>query len=515
MESLNPLLVLTPQKARDLYNDYREGRYAQVMLTWDALEEVDDILGTVVERRYSAIKELDTNVVIDSQAVGDNPDLDTLAKLQQKYVAAKMSKVKNLRKAVEHLASASFRGFAHLEIFETPESIILAPIEQWLIVRPDRNGPWYFNPDAETYAPKVEMMDNNHLIIRECDRPIDITAMFAIVAKSHAIDGWDGFIDIFGNPAIFFKYPPGTSDARAREYDEMAWKLTGDGRGGYPDGGEFKTVETTAKGGETFEARANWCNKQIVYRGTGGQLTVLTESGSGTLGSTAHQETFRMIAAAEAVDISECINEQLVHKWIYEEFPGKPVLVKWQLAYEEPEDTNAKVENVTKLAQQGYRADDAEVSEIAGFTVTSANMDPTALYATKAVGFVPTQAALQERLGMPIEPAPPELMGQIPEANQEPVQNRNGKNDDLLMNKQVDPVSEENNALSQEEWDMLEKLTKLQPNPETILRDAAGLKKAIEERLTVNGDEITQNTLNPIANPLQNAKSPLSDEQKG
>ena len=57
--------------------------------------------------------------------------------------------------------------------------------------------------------------------------------------------------------------------------------MIGDGRGGYPDGGDIKTVETTARGGDTFKQRCEWCDKQIVRRGTGGELTVLAESGSG------------------------------------------------------------------------------------------------------------------------------------------------------------------------------------------------------------------------------------------
>lgn len=87
--------------------------------------------------------------------------------------------------------------------------------------------------------------------------------------------------------------------------------MIGDGRGGYPDGGDIKTVETTARGGDTFKQRCEWCDKQIVRRGTGGELTVLAESGSGTLAGNAHQETFRMLAAGEGAEISESFNRQM------------------------------------------------------------------------------------------------------------------------------------------------------------------------------------------------------------
>lgn len=94
-------------------------------------------------------------------------------------------------------------------------------------------------------------------------------ALFAITIKAHSEAGWDGFIDVFGNPALFFEYPPGTSDEKAAEYDEIMFKLLGDGRGGYPAGGKIVPVETTATGGVTFQDRAVFANKKMIMRATG------------------------------------------------------------------------------------------------------------------------------------------------------------------------------------------------------------------------------------------------------
>ena len=59
-EGRNPLPFLTPQEARALYELYRKGQYADVMLCWAALEETDDMLGTVLDRRASALAEAAT-----------------------------------------------------------------------------------------------------------------------------------------------------------------------------------------------------------------------------------------------------------------------------------------------------------------------------------------------------------------------------------------------------------------------------------------------------------------------
>ena len=69
----NPLSGLNPAKVRRLYELYREGKYADVQLAWDALEEYDDMLGTVLNRRQSALGEMEWDVLIDARAVDANP----------------------------------------------------------------------------------------------------------------------------------------------------------------------------------------------------------------------------------------------------------------------------------------------------------------------------------------------------------------------------------------------------------------------------------------------------------
>ena len=69
-EGRNPLPFLTPQEARALYELYRKGQYADVMLCWAALEETDDMLGTVLDRRASALAEMTDDVKVDAKEIG-------------------------------------------------------------------------------------------------------------------------------------------------------------------------------------------------------------------------------------------------------------------------------------------------------------------------------------------------------------------------------------------------------------------------------------------------------------
>lgn len=471
-ESRNPLVELTPKRARELYDLYRKGHYADVMLAWDALEEYDDILGTVIERRLSALQEMEGDVKIDAKATGSRPGMENLAKEQQQCLAEYYGRIVNMTEAIECLASSSFRGFGAVEPFADGRKIHLLPVDHWLLARPVRRGPWYYNADADSSCSRLEEIDRSKIIIRESARPINITAMFAICAKAHAVDGWDGFIDVFGNPAIFFEYPPGTTPERAREYDKLAEQVVGDGRGGYPSGGKFTMLETTAKGGDVFLQRCDWCNKQIVHRGTGGELTVLAESGTGTLGGNAHEETFRKIAAAEGASISECTNRQMSHRILDMKFPGQPHLAYWSLGYAEQDDTNDKIDSIVALAGAGYRADDQAVSEVLGIDVQTVIIPPAVLEATAE-----------------------------PSAS---IYNVNRGND---------AVSDA--PLTSEEIALAERLMNALPDASRIEQDAQALQLAIKAGLTGKTVNDSRYAGDPVATPLQNAGINTSETGEG
>lgn len=373
----NPLSGLNPAKVRRLYELYREGKYADVQLAWDALEEYDDMLGTVLERRQSALGEMEWDVLIDARAVGEDAAMQALAEEQQDFITRRLRAVENLSDAIKWLGLADFRRYSALEVLTAGSGERWLPIHHWLLCRPALEGAWCYNEAAETSCTRVEPIDMSAVLLREVARPIDLVAMFLISAKEAAIDGWDSFLEVFGNPALFFKMPPGTSDDQRDEYASIIKEISSDGAGVYPDGGEIHTVETSAANADAFSSRAEWCDKALVRRATGGLLTVLAESGSGTLAGSAHMEAFRQIAANDAISIAECINRQYVRRRIAAEFPGEPVLVYFTLTQPMINDRAATVNMLCQLAGQRWRATDEAVSEEVGVEVHTEEVQST------------------------------------------------------------------------------------------------------------------------------------------
>ena len=103
-----------------------------------------------------------------------------------------------------------------------------------------------------------------------------------------------------------------------------------------------------------------------------------------------------------------------------------PLLVRFELAPEPVDDRLQLAQLISTLASAGYRAKEDDVAELMNMRFTAANMNPTDLYATKAVGYVPTMEAMQTRLGMPLKPAPSDAPAPITNtagADAEPVLN--------------------------------------------------------------------------------------------
>lgn len=381
--SLNPLLMsalaarerknalpwLSPQRAAELYEQYRAGNFAEIQFVWDQLEDYDETLFTVHAKRQRALAAMPWQVSIDAKAVGKDPQKQQLAEAQQAHLTRLLLAVENLEEAIVHLGTADFRHVAALEITGNDRRQRWEVIEPWNLARPARRGPWLYNAEADPAYTTLEALDPRACIIREA-RPIDLPAMFLIVDKMHAIKGWDTFLDVFGSPSIFMELPPGTSEEMAAAFDERVQRIVSDGRGTIPSGSKFQTVETTADNSASFEARARWCKEAIITIGLGGLLTVEAESGSGTLAGNAHADSFTELCTGTAASIANAVNLQWARPRLQQAFPGQRIYAYFSLEPEPVDDRKAQAELIAGLAAAGYRTGAEQVQELTGLEVT-------------------------------------------------------------------------------------------------------------------------------------------------
>ena len=362
-EQRNELPWLTPQRAVELYEAWRRGELADVQRVWEQLEETDDTLMTVLDKRQRALADMPWAILTDAEAIGDDAERARKAELQQAYLQTVFNAVENLEEALVHLGMADFRGVAALEITGNMQRMRWEVIEPWCLARPVRRGPWMYNAKADVTFSALEEMEKERIIVREA-RPIDLACMFLIVDKMHAVHGWDAFLDVYGNPSIFLELPPATGEQMAKVYDALAKRIIGDGRGTVPAGSKFHTVETRQNNCDSFEKRAKWCADAIITVATGGLLTVTAESGSGTLAGSAHADSFENLVAGSAASISAAINRQFARRLLAAAFPDDPPLAYFSLAPEPADERMQLAQLLATLKTAGWQTTQEKASEL-------------------------------------------------------------------------------------------------------------------------------------------------------
>ena len=366
-ERANHLPHLTPQKAASLYESYLKGELAEVQLVWKQLEEYDATLGTVLHARQSALAEMQWRVEEDTELTAGNGELETLAKRQKAHLNALLRGVDNLEEALVHLGMADFRGVAALEITGDATRQVWNVIEPWNLVKPVLHGPWMYNRAADTTCPYPEELDAEAVIIRE-GRALDLAAMFLILAKTHALQGWDTFLDVFGVPSVFAEMPVSMPEDKALAFDAVVKQIVADGRGTIPAGTKLQTVETSKENPDAFATRAKWCDDALIKLGLGGLLTVQAEAGSGTLAGNAHADSFERLTAATARSISRAVETQYCRRALRERFGSRtPLLVHFVFAPQETEDRAANATLLATAKSAGWQPDADTASNLLGF----------------------------------------------------------------------------------------------------------------------------------------------------
>ncbi len=365
-DNYNPLRGLTIARAVNMLEDGERGAYGEVQWTYRYIEMQDATIGALVERRTAAIQRLAWNIKISDRVPASK---QAVAERQAAALRAAYEQIDNLTAALEFLEMAAFRGFAHLEMVEDGAGNVvrLAPVEQWFWVRDGLYGAWKINPQSTFGTTQGEAVDMRRFVVRECARPINRVALIAFIRKALSQKDWDAYIETYGVPAVFIVMPDNLPQNREAEFLTTAEAVASDARGVLPGGSKVETVNPGATGTDPFRAHLDYQDQQIVMRGTGGLLTMLAESGSGTLAGGAHSETFEAIARAEAAEISEVLQGTIDRRVLAAATPGEPAWAYFELAANEETDTKAITEDVARLAAAGYRVKPAWVAERTGY----------------------------------------------------------------------------------------------------------------------------------------------------
>jgi phage gp29-like protein len=379
---LNPLRALTMQRLVSYLEQAQRGAYAELQWFFHLMEPADATVAALITRRIGAIKRLDAD--FRDTPEDDLPPGATKAMVDEQHVACRqlLDQIDNMREAIEFLALATFRQFSHLEkhyVNDVPLASLvkhLEPVPQWYWVRLGLNGLWQYNERAVAGLNQGQDIEPSDFVIREVERAVNWVASRAFVRKGLSQKDYDAFIEIFGIPMIFVLGPPNVPKEKEGDYLQLAEQMIGNGRGYLPNGSDVKNPGAEVRGTQPFREHLKYQDEQIVLAGTGGLLTMLTESGSGTLAGSAHRDTFEKIADAEGKEISEILQRQLFDPLLDEKFPDQPHLVRFELAGGDPVGTTLILDHAGKAKAAGVEIDVGQLSEKTGYKLTKVAAAP-------------------------------------------------------------------------------------------------------------------------------------------
>ena len=367
-DSCNPLRGLNMSRLVSLQEAGERGQYTDLMWLYYYIERSDAMIHSVIQRRLAALLSLDWDVRVVSQAKND-----PLAREQADFLRMVYDNIANFREAVSFLFTGFFRGFAHLEKHWTPAGLIerLEPVEQWFWLRDGLFGDWEYNTGAVSGSYRGAPIDPENFIILET-AALDRILSVLYLRKNLSQSDWDSYISVYGIPSIFLVGPPNASEEKQKEYQAAAEQILSNGRGFLPHDSDIKFV-TGGGGRPPFHDLIKYIDEQVTITATGGILTMLTESGSGTLAGTAHQETFLQIARADAITLAGILQNAIDVPLLQQHFPGQPVMAYFEFSPGLTRETKQVVMDAVNLKAAGLDIDPAELSEKTGYTLTKAS----------------------------------------------------------------------------------------------------------------------------------------------
>lgn len=370
---LNPLRGLTLQRISALLDAGQRGEYADLQWLYSFIEKRDAVLRGCKHRIAAALGKLDWEIAIVDKLEGADKARGEKhqAVLEEAYLG-----IENMREALGFLSLAEFRGYAHLEKhFHKPAQgagrtmTRLEPVPQWHWVRQGLYGAWEFVADASSGRTRGEGINPQDFIIREVADPINEIALTCYGRQNLAEKDWAGFIEVYGIPYLFLILPEVAGDSERARFEQVAQDIAGDARGILPYGTEVKTADAGSRGTNPFKEYLHYQDERKVLAATSGKLTMLTESGSGTLAGSAHSETFQDIALEHAKRISETLQEQLDRPLLKERFPRERPLAYFHLITRDEDDVADILDHGAKAQQAGYRITREQLEEKTGYVL--------------------------------------------------------------------------------------------------------------------------------------------------
>lgn len=330
------------------------------MLIWDEVIYSDGMLGMLYSRMIESVSMQGWKI----DAANDSPEAQRQKNALEKFY----NSINGLQQAFGQLASAVFYGYAHLQFIEDAWGRRFEFIPQRYWVRPGELNEWQFNPQCHIGVDTGESVEEETLVVMEHPYPILFPASRASFERNHAKIVWDNHMDRYGSAPVIITAPKEASAAVMDALERACEELKSGASVVLPPGCTAEPLKASSINENYFLSRINLADKDQVRFVMAGTLTVLNESGSGTLAGGAHTDSWNSVVSAVCSKVAEAFNTAVNPLVLGNAEP----LARLQITFDTVQTPLQKAEEIAALADGGVRLEKTEIEEKLGMYVEDA-----------------------------------------------------------------------------------------------------------------------------------------------
>lgn len=378
LERLNPLRGVDEWRLGQIFDDARDGIYADLAWLYNEIEGVEPALLACCDMRESAASECGWLVkTADAKRVRGFDQ--SLADEQRDALLAAFGAVDDdLAELAGHLTGAFFRGAAHARpLWNTDGSLAsFQHLDLWNFALDKMTGLWYWNADASRDERSFQVIPPGELVTLCATRHVDHAALPIFIRAALGAKRYGVWLDRFGIPPVGIIMPPTAEKGDQAAYMDLARKFARGGSGILPNASQV-VYGTEARSVCPFTDFIRFQQQQIYTVGIGRVQSGETDAAN--LGGNAAgvvETSFQRIVRRDARRIARAVNDAVTSKILARLFPGRPVLAQFAWDTETKRTSREALEDAGIARNAGLQIDLDQLQELTGYTLSKAPETP-------------------------------------------------------------------------------------------------------------------------------------------
>ena len=378
LERLNPLRGVDEWRLGQIFDDARDGVYADLAWLYNEIEGVEPALLACCDMRESAASECGW-LVKTSDAKRIRGFDQSLADEQRDALLAAFGAVDDdLAELAGHLTGAFFRGAAHARPLWNADGSLAGfqHLDLWNFALDKMTGLWYWNADASRDERSFQVIPPGELVTLCATRHVDHAALPIFIRAALGAKRYGVWLDRFGIPPVGIIMPPTAEKGDQAAYMDLARKFARGGSGILPNGSQV-VYGTEARSVCPFTDFIRFQQQQIYTVGIGRVQSGETDAAN--LGGNAAgvvESSFQRIVRRDARRIARAVNDAVTSKILARLFPGRPVLAQFAWDTETKRTSREVLEDAGLARSAGLQIDLDQLQELTGYTLSKAPETP-------------------------------------------------------------------------------------------------------------------------------------------